>query len=160
MEKRLYRSRTDRMLWGVAGGLGKYFGIDPVIVRLIFILLIFAGGFGIVAYIIMAIVVPLEGSKAVEPQETIRENLGEIKETATRLGQEVRSTFSSGAEKSDADAAVEKRRRNALGIILIIIGIIFLVITLNVFWWFEWTRLWPLILIAVGILLIVSFRKR
>jgi len=60
MKKRLYRSRSDRMIWGVCGGLAEYFNIDPTIVRIIAVLLIFANGLGILAYLLMAIVVPLE----------------------------------------------------------------------------------------------------
>lgn len=59
MTKRLYRSTTDRKIAGVCGGLGEYFGIDPVIPRLIFVLLALPGGApGIIPYIIMWIVVP------------------------------------------------------------------------------------------------------
>jgi phage shock protein C len=58
--KRLYRSRNDRVLGGVCSGLGKYFNIDPVIVRLIWALLFFAAGLGFLAYIIAWIVVPVE----------------------------------------------------------------------------------------------------
>jgi phage shock protein C len=58
--KRLYRSRKDRKLWGVCGGLGKYFDIDPVIFRIVFVVTIFFGMIGVIAYIIMLIVVPLE----------------------------------------------------------------------------------------------------
>ena len=94
MEKRLYRSRTDRMIWGVCGGLSKYFDVDPTIVRVIFIVLTVISGFGIIAYIILALVVPLEDSKATEPKEAIKENVEEMKETARELGEEIRSTFS------------------------------------------------------------------
>ena len=61
MEKRLYRSRYDRMLAGVCGGLGKYFNVDPVIVRVLAIvaLLVF-NIMAFIAYIIMIIVMPLE----------------------------------------------------------------------------------------------------
>ncbi len=62
MAKKLYRSRTDRKIWGVSGGLAKYFDIDPTIVRVIFVASILAGTLGIWVYIIMAIVVPLEPS--------------------------------------------------------------------------------------------------
>lgn len=55
---RLMRSRDDRVIGGVAGGLGAYFGIDPVIVRLVFVILALAGGGGILAYIIAWIVIP------------------------------------------------------------------------------------------------------
>ena len=60
MAKRLYRSRKDRRIWGVCGGLGKYFDIDPVIVRLVAIASIFCGTIGIWIYIIAAIIVPVE----------------------------------------------------------------------------------------------------
>lgn len=48
------------MIWGVCGGLAEYFNIDPTVVRIIAVLLIFANGLGILAYLLMAIVVPLE----------------------------------------------------------------------------------------------------
>ena len=56
--KKLYRSRTDRRIWGVCGGIGEYFIIDPVIVRLLWILFTLAGGGGIIAYIIAYLIVP------------------------------------------------------------------------------------------------------
>lgn len=56
--RRLMRSRDDRLLGGVAGGLGAYFGIDPVIVRLVFVVLALAGGGGVLAYLIAWIVIP------------------------------------------------------------------------------------------------------
>lgn len=60
--KKLYRSRKDRMIAGVCGGLGEYFGIDSTWVRLIFVLFFFAGGAAFLAYIVLWIVVPLENS--------------------------------------------------------------------------------------------------
>jgi len=57
--KRLYRSRKDRMIAGVCGGLAEYFNIDPVIVRVIAVLLLLPGGLpGFVPYIILWILVP------------------------------------------------------------------------------------------------------
>jgi phage shock protein C len=58
--RRLYRSRRDRQLAGVAGGMAEYLEIDPTVVRLVWILSIFLGGFGILLYIIMAFIVPLD----------------------------------------------------------------------------------------------------
>ena len=58
--KRLYRSRTDRKIWGVCGGLAKYFEIDPTIVRIIAIASIFASGIGLLTYVVAAAVMPLE----------------------------------------------------------------------------------------------------
>jgi phage shock protein PspC (stress-responsive transcriptional regulator) len=58
--RKLYRSRVDRKLWGVCGGLAKYFNIDPTIVRVIAVVSLFAGSLGFWIYIVMALVVPLE----------------------------------------------------------------------------------------------------
>jgi phage shock protein C len=58
--RKLYRSRSDRMVAGVAGGLGEYLNIDPTIVRLLFVLFALAGGPGLLVYIIMLLVVPEE----------------------------------------------------------------------------------------------------
>jgi phage shock protein PspC (stress-responsive transcriptional regulator) len=60
MAKKLYRSRTDRKLAGVCGGLAKYFDIDPTIVRVVAVASLFVGTLGLWVYIIMAIIVPLE----------------------------------------------------------------------------------------------------
>lgn len=64
MAKRLYRSNTDKMIAGVCGGLGQYFDIDPVIPRIIFVILLLPGGLpGLVPYIILWIIVPPNPSK-------------------------------------------------------------------------------------------------
>ena len=56
--KRLYRSTKNKVLGGVCGGLGEYFNIDPVIVRILWILFCLAWGVGILAYIIAWIIIP------------------------------------------------------------------------------------------------------
>lgn len=58
-QKKLYRSRRERMIAGVCGGLAEYFNIDPTWVRLIFILFFFLGGSAFLVYIIMWLIVPL-----------------------------------------------------------------------------------------------------
>ena len=57
--KKLYRSQTDKMLGGVAGGLGDYLDIDPTLIRLAFVLLFLAGGHGLLVYLVLWLVVPL-----------------------------------------------------------------------------------------------------
>jgi phage shock protein PspC (stress-responsive transcriptional regulator) len=64
MKKRLYRSRDERIVWGVCGGIAKYFDVDPTLIRLIAVLTLFLGCAGLLVYIILTIIVPLE------PQET------------------------------------------------------------------------------------------
>jgi phage shock protein C len=58
MAKKLYRSRRNSMIAGICGGLGEYLGVDPTIMRLAAVLLIFADGIGLIAYIIAWIIVP------------------------------------------------------------------------------------------------------
>ncbi|MGI6702458.1 MAG: PspC domain-containing protein [Clostridia bacterium] len=58
MEKRLYRSQTDRKIAGVCGGIAEYFGVDSTLIRLGWILFMFAGGSGILAYIIAWLIMP------------------------------------------------------------------------------------------------------
>jgi len=57
--KRLYRSKKDKIIGGVCGGIGKYFNIDPVLIRILWLFFIFVGGAGILAYIIAWVVIPL-----------------------------------------------------------------------------------------------------
>ena len=160
MEKRLYRSRKDRMLFGVCGGLGKYLGVDPTIVRVIFVLLAFPG-IGILAYIILAIIAPLEESQKNTPQGIVEENVADIKETATKLGSNIHDTFTGKGREAEEEAANEQMRtRSAFGIIIIAIGIICLLGAFNILRWFNWwAGIGALALIGLGILLIVGMRK-
>ena len=65
--KRLYRSRTDKKIAGVAGGLAEYFSVDPTLVRVLLVLLAIFGGGGLLAYLLMWIIVPLEPEAGVSP---------------------------------------------------------------------------------------------
>ena len=58
--KKLYRSRDNRMIAGVAAGIGNYLNVDPTLVRIVFVLLAFANGIGILLYLILWLIVPEE----------------------------------------------------------------------------------------------------
>lgn len=60
MKKRLYKSSTDKKVCGVCGGIANYFDVDPTVIRLIWVIFTFAGGSGLIAYIIAAIIMPDE----------------------------------------------------------------------------------------------------
>ena len=163
MEKRLYRSRTDRMIWGVCGGLAKYFNSDPTIIRIIALLTIFFGGAGILAYVILAIVVPVESSKATEPKDVIKENVAEMKETATDLGREISSTFKKdegNKDKPEAGGSTGRGLWNIVGILVIVIGVLALLGAFGILEWFTWAKLWPLVLVVIGVLIILGARRR
>jgi len=136
MEKRLYRSRTDRMIGGVCGGLGEYFGVGPTLLRLAFVLITLAGGAGILVYLILLIILP-EKPEALPAGE----------------GVPVLTTETTG---TGADNAVRVRNAMVLGIILILTGFMFLLRNLGIdlFAWLRSDLLWPLLLILAGFLLI------
>jgi phage shock protein C len=77
MHRRLHRSQRNRILLGVAGGLGEYFGIDPVLFRIAFVAGSLIGGAGIVAYLVLAAVLPLAGEEeGVETHDSLAETTG------------------------------------------------------------------------------------
>ncbi len=90
--KRLTRSRDDRMLAGVCGGLGEYFNIDPTLVRLGFAFIFFVGaGSPFLLYLLIWLIVPEAGVTASSPSDTISAGVDEIAKTARQFGDEVRS---------------------------------------------------------------------
>lgn len=115
-EKRLYRSRNEKLLFGVTAGLGDYFETDPTIVRLVFVLLCFLGGVGIILYIALVIVMPEEPagrqeatpadstSGAEEFSERISETAREIGDRARKLSEEARAVFESAGDSTSTDA--------------------------------------------------------
>ena len=68
--KKLYRSRNDRVISGVCGGIGAYFDIDPVMIRIIAVLLLVFGGSGLLAYLIAILIIPLEPITAKQEVKT------------------------------------------------------------------------------------------
>jgi phage shock protein C len=93
--KRLTRSRHERLLAGVAGGIGNHLNIDPLLVRLVFLVLSLANGFGILLYLVLWLLVPLEGSHAGDTRDRVRENVGEMQIVARQLVNQVRDRFRS-----------------------------------------------------------------
>lgn len=86
MQPRLKRSTTETMVAGVCGGIAEYFSIDPVIVRLIFVLVTLTSGLGVPVYILLWIIMP-RGSAA-QGQQSFEEGVKQFSQEASRLGQE------------------------------------------------------------------------
>ncbi len=147
MTRRLYRSRADRMVGGVCGGLGEYLGIDSVWVRLFFVLLVLGQGIGFALYLILWIIIPQGEGGGVASSDTMRSNIDEIGSQARRMGEDLRGSWRSGNNQAPV----------IVGVALVIIGLVYLLQNLN-FPWLHWLRfdiLWPLLLLAGGIALIV-----
>ncbi len=78
MAKKLYRSRRNSMIAGICGGLGEYLGVDPTIMRLAAVLLVFADGIGLIAYIIAWIIVPRNPEREAEVVAPERSELNRL----------------------------------------------------------------------------------
>jgi len=139
MQKKWYRSRNDKMIGGVAGGIAEYFDIDAVIVRIIFVFALFFGA-GILAYILLWIIIP-------EEPFTIENNSNS---TSTS---EQRTTSENG--ETDKEQVTNNRTKTTyiFGGILVVVGVILL---FNNFITFD--AFWPLIFIALGIALLLKSR--
>ena len=156
MAKKLYRSTTDKMLGGVAGGLAEYFDIDSTLVRVLFIVVIFLGGGGIIAYIILWIVVPQK------PYEIPKFNQG--KNEPEDPGKNEFHSSEAGSDSvninSAGGATFETKtniRQTWIAIVLIVIGGLLLLD--NIFPRFNFDHYWPVILIAIGVGLLLKAKN-
>lgn len=91
--KRVYRSRTDRIVAGVAGGLAAYFNIDPLLVRIGLVLFTLINGAGILLYITLWALLPNEDSIAVDTRSQVHENVNEMRQEIEELVERVRGMF-------------------------------------------------------------------
>lgn len=155
MTKRLYRSKRERILGGVCGGMAEYFDVDPTLVRLFWILLIFAGGVSILAYVIAWIIipeVPVPGKGG-----GVRTNAASSSETqtgepsATALPETPAGMSGEGGERGGAPPArktPDDSRQKLMGVILILIGSFFFIDRLFPRW--NPLHYWPAWLILLG----------
>jgi phage shock protein C len=139
--KTLYRSRENAMIGGVCAGLAEYFNIDISLVRLATVILIFPGGLSIWAYIIAWIIVPQKPLAAAAAQDM-------------QPGQ----NQGAGLEQGDIAAPAEStdKAKFIIGGILIAMGVLFLLNTFNVFVWFSFFKLWPVVLIVIGLVVLLK----
>lgn len=152
---RLYRSRHDRMLAGVAGGLAEMWGADPSLVRVIWALLVvFTGGIALLVYIVMALVVPEESLDFEGPPVTAGEAATPEARAAALAAHDARvaARRASAGERGAFSASM------ILGGFLIILGGFFLAREFLPSIDFDW--FWPLVLVGLGVLLVVTSMRR
>lgn len=87
--RRLQKSTTNRMILGVCGGLSEYFRVDPVIVRLVFIVLAFANGVGVFIYLLLALIMPRAEAATGEPLAVLKENIRTAPREAGEAGRRI-----------------------------------------------------------------------
>jgi len=155
--ERLYRSSTQKVLGGVCGGLGEYFNIDPTLVRIIYILVTVATGIllGLALYIVLWLIVPSEASVGKSIRESMRENVDEMAQSARDIGNGVGATLRRTPEEGPRRIEPEA----LAGLILVVIGLVFLLANFDLLGWFRWGRLWPLVIIVIGLLLLLRRRQ-
>jgi phage shock protein PspC (stress-responsive transcriptional regulator) len=141
---RLFRSETNRMIAGVAGGLAAYFTIDPVFVRIAFVLLALFHGSGILIYFILWLILPTESR--VEEYTTI--NKASVRSSLSEVRDQMRG-FSKSMHIDE-----KNNTKMILGAIIIILGILFLLDNFGLGAWIDLGRLWPVILIAIGVAMV------
>ena len=147
--KKLYKSSTNKVFDGVCGGIGEYFNIDPVIIRILWMLLVVFGGTGFIAYLIAMFIIPREDEIEVEP--------------------EMASEADEAAENEDAAGEPHTGRLFSTrfwGVLLIIIGGLMLLRYIDPLWSvfrtlgvFMVSVIWPVALIVLGVYLVMNRRE-
>jgi len=91
MKKKLYRSKKDRMIAGVCGGIAEYFDVDPTLIRLLTVIFVLLGGAGVICYIIAWIIIPKNPGQVYDDKFDKREESKEkIKKEAEEVVEEVK----------------------------------------------------------------------
>ncbi len=132
-QKRLHRNIQNKVIGGVCSGLGDMLGIDPTIIRILFVVFFLAGGSGFLIYLILWIILPAD--RGIKAEQFVNDQQGQ-------------------------PVPVKDENRGGLigGIALILLGCLFLLG--NLVPRFNWHTLWPIILIAIGLLLILPLSKK
>jgi phage shock protein C len=139
-QTRLTRSSSDKIIAGVCGGLAEYLEIDPILVRLAFLVLFFASGIGFPIYIILWIVMPQGENNAIADSEVIQKNINDIGESVQ-----------SGIKRLGKPGTV--------GVILVLLGAYFLLSEIGLFNWMSGAVFWPLVIIGAGIYMLIRRNK-
>ena len=155
MNRRLYRSRTDTILGGVAAGLAGYLNTDPALVRIAWAILVpLTGGAALVAYVVGWIVVPEEprGMPMAPPTPTGGEPIASADPDAPVAAVDTGSGWTAPEPvRSDGRAGV------VVGIGLVLLGLWFLV--REYLPEFNWNLVWPVVIVVIGLFVLFNARR-
>lgn len=136
---RLTRSDGDRVIAGVCGGIANYLEVDPVFVRLAFLVLLFASGIGLIIYFTLWVVMPRDESIVIGDGST------------QDKGTDVTNKVSTGVSRLS--------RPGTVGVILLVLGGYLFLGRLGLLGWLDGAIFWPLMIIGVGIYLLLKRRQ-
>jgi len=146
-QSRLYRSQKNTVIGGVCGGLGEYLNTDPILFRVLFAVAFLVGGTGLLAYIILWIVIPIEEIPNISQRDSYDKSSNSINM------EEENNNSETQPENMEQQKKQQKNDGNLWGgLILITLGAIFLIDRFVPR--IDFGDLWPLILIVVGVILI------
>ena len=148
--QRLHRSRDDRLLFGVAGGLAEFLDVDPVLVRIGWILLTLATvGIAVLAYIVLAVITS-------NGRQPVSREVGKVNDSSSDISDSV-------VEPGPAEEPPRRQlARNVLGVGLIVVGMIVLLGNLGVFDSIRWDIVWPVVIMVLGLTILlpsIPFRR-
>jgi phage shock protein C len=146
--KKLRRSRQDRVIAGVCGGLAEYLAIDSTIVRIVFALItVIPNGVGLLAYIIMVIVVPEEPASEATTSDHANQPAGYVRVANGRIETSKNSSWLS-------------QRRNLIGLVIILLGVASLMRAIMPSLGWADHVFWPLLVILIGVYLIFTTKRK
>ncbi|NJE07873.1 PspC domain-containing protein [Thermococcus sp. M39] len=149
MKKRLYRAKDERIFLGVLGGIAKYLDVDPTVVRIIYIVLLFlAPVTAILLYFVLALIMPEE------PGEEI--SLDKLPEKAEKIAKEIDETLTQAFSSKKPVSTTKGDNEKILALILIILGGVLILRKITPFMWYlQGDILLAVLLLLFGIYLLV-----
>jgi phage shock protein C len=151
--KRYYRSETDKIIAGVCGGLAQTLHISPLLLRIAFVIAAMINGIGLVAYVLLWLFMASEHAAFKNTDEMVRQNVHEMRQRVRELRREARQALGETRQQGEAS----NNRILIAGGALIGLGLLVLLRNLGLLWWMG--RLWPLVLIALGAVLLLNNLK-
>jgi phage shock protein C len=186
MENRLLRNEHDKVIAGVSSGLASYMQVDVTIIRLLFVLsTIFLVGTGVLVYLVMWIVVPVNNDPAArfskftkppfgqppfgtnpfsQPNPFNQPNSSDQPDPAAGENAETRTNIAADWQTPDNFKTLPKNSdtgRTVGGLFLLVIGLYFLMNEFDIIpYWFRLSKLWPLVFVAIGLSFILKSKRK
>lgn len=160
MPQNLYKSKTNKVIAGVCGGVGEYFNVDATLVRLVWALAFFLGGSGFILYILAMIIMP-DDPRAVPTKEAARETAvlpgeGQTEGTGTATAGDTGRGVELNSAAEGKKGGGEEKRNQIFGLVLVAVGAYFLLE--RYFPFFKMRNWWPLLVILIGLFVIFKGR--